>query len=351
MNIVEKISKSKVYEEIGLETTSVCNLQCSYCFNNSSANNHTKMDIGIIKKIINEAANLDTKPSVCLSGGEFFTRNDWKEIIEYSNERNVEYSIITNGTLLSRDILNFLERYKPKLLQISLDGIIETDNILRFNNKTQIVLDCLDDIAKSPNLLINTRVRLTVSKVNKDHLEDTIYYLRNLGFQVSLGYLLSMGRGVENPFSLSENDIFEVHKRLVNYQLSNNIDFRLPVLSTLAACPLLDETKPLGIRIKANGEVYACFGIEIDEFKLGNIQTCSLDEIIKSDKLYNAINYMYNRYIIMRDNECTKCLVKDVCMGGCAGNSLYEEGSLNIPAKRLCNAATKLSKYLALQIK
>ena len=40
MNIVEKICKNKVYEEIGLETTSLCNLKCSYCFNNSSADNH-----------------------------------------------------------------------------------------------------------------------------------------------------------------------------------------------------------------------------------------------------------------------------------------------------------------------
>ena len=229
------------------------------------------MDLEIIRKIIDEASELSPKPSVCLSGGEFLTRTDWKEIIEYSLRKKVEYSIITNGILLNREKLDYLEQHLPKLLQISLDGILESDNILRFKDKTQSILDSLDDITARPNLLEHTKVRLTVSKVNMDHLEDTIYYLRQLGFQVNLGYLLSMGRGVENPCILSEDDVFQVHTRLISYQRSKHIDFRLPVLSTYAACPLLDETKPLGIRVKADGNAYACFGIELDEFKLGNL--------------------------------------------------------------------------------
>lgn len=120
----------------------------------------------------------------------------------------------------------------------------------------------------------------------------------------------------------------------------------MPVLAIYAPCNLIEKNIPLNVRIKANGDVYACFGVESCGFNIANINTDSLKQILKGSNLLKAIEFMLKRHEIMRDGECKQCVAKNICKGGCLGHSLYENDNAYQSPTRLCIAADLFSRGL-----
>lgn len=256
------------------------------------------------------------------------------------------FKIITNGTLLSDSIIKKLSKYNPELLQISIDGSTEKENILRGPNNVNKIINSLKQVATYPKLKKVTVIRMTVSKVNIDTLVDSIKFYNSLGFHVRMGYLFSMGRGVKSPYLLNTQEIYKAQTMLYKLKGDTTLDFDLPVLAIYAPCNLIEKSIPLNARVKANGDIFACFGVESCGFNLGNVNTTPLIEIIKGENLLNSIEFMLKRYEKMSMNACKECVAKDICKGGCLGHSLYENDEEYEPPKRLCNAANLFSRGL-----
>ena len=75
-----------------------CNLRCSYCV----AESHPKarqraIDLGIVKRIMDEAAVLGFK-SVYFTGGEPFILTDIFEMLAYASEK-MKTTVLTNAML------------------------------------------------------------------------------------------------------------------------------------------------------------------------------------------------------------------------------------------------------------
>ena len=344
-----EIFQSKFIGEIGLETTNQCNLRCSYCFNESSIKNEDHMSIKTIVRIIDEAKNIIPVPTITFSGGEFFLYKFWEQALENIAKTNVPFKIITNGTLLTDIVIKKLSKYRLGLLQISIDGSIEKENILRGSGNVETIIESLKIIAAYPELKKVTVIRMTVSKVNIDTLVDSIKFFNSLGYHVRMGYLFSMGRGIKSPYLLNTQDIYKLHTMLYKLKEISSLDFDMPVLAIYAPCNLIEKNIPLNVRIKANGEIFACFGVESCGFKLGNINTDSLAEILKGSNLLKAIEFMLERYERMSNGDCKQCVAKNICKGGCLGHSLYENDNAYQPPKRLCIAADLFSRGLLIK--
>ncbi len=134
---------------IHIETTNHCNLNCTHCYPASSIKNpHHKLDK--IIAVLDEAKRNGVE-KITLTGGEVFTRPDWKQIIKKSLTVCSNIYIITNGLLVDHDKLiwltkqkvlktlrnwsNFKEIGKPVEigLAFSLDGL-ESNGITRQNS-------------------------------------------------------------------------------------------------------------------------------------------------------------------------------------------------------------------------
>lgn len=117
--------KESVYELsspvcLGIITTNKCNLKCKHCINVASAENSIELSTTQIKDIINQCSNI----GVCyadFNGGEFFTRMDVDELLDYTIAKGVNITITTNGTLIPD---SWIEKYRGKisLIRISLDN-------------------------------------------------------------------------------------------------------------------------------------------------------------------------------------------------------------------------------------
>jgi uncharacterized protein len=118
---------------ITLQVTQQCNLRCSYCVYsgnyNTRSHQNLKMDIDIAKRSIDFliAHSIDSPLlSIGFYGGEPLLEFELiKECMIYASScsrgKEISYNITTNGTLLTKEIIDFFIQYDVNIT-VSLDG-------------------------------------------------------------------------------------------------------------------------------------------------------------------------------------------------------------------------------------
>lgn len=137
LEVIEYHLKNKI-QKITLQVTQECNLRCNYCPYSSDEyinrkHAHKKMDISLAKKCINflHEHSIDNKSvNIGFYGGEPLIEFELiRDCINYAKKlfygKEVTFSITTNGTLLTEDIIEFLANNEV-MLTISLDGPKDT---------------------------------------------------------------------------------------------------------------------------------------------------------------------------------------------------------------------------------
>lgn len=116
---------------ITLETNTICNLRCRYCYLGKKTNKNMRLETGkrAIDIAINETCKqYDKKLFVCFLGGEPLLSSDFiEDIVKYSiakcNEKTLDvcFGITTNGTIINDKIISILSMH-PFSIRISIDG-------------------------------------------------------------------------------------------------------------------------------------------------------------------------------------------------------------------------------------
>ena len=102
--------------------TNLCNLACSFCFQDRKKQQGAMTGDDWIKVI----DQLPKDSRVTLTGGEPIVFKDFKRIFDYVAKK-FECNIITNGVLLTKELIDFMLQYKNfKVLSISIDNINNT---------------------------------------------------------------------------------------------------------------------------------------------------------------------------------------------------------------------------------
>jgi MoaA/NifB/PqqE/SkfB family radical SAM enzyme len=104
------------YERMDVALSEYCNLTCQMCRRPSEA---LFMDKERCKRVITEAALLGV-PIVSFSGGEPFVHPGLMDILAHAFASGVRVQMVSNGTLIRRDKLEFLSQLD--CLTISVDG-------------------------------------------------------------------------------------------------------------------------------------------------------------------------------------------------------------------------------------
>lgn len=109
------------------ELTSRCNLDCKMCYVHTMDNAtamRTELSTEQWKRIFDEAYNCEMLYAT-LSGGECLLRQDFKELYLHLWNKKVMITVMTNGTMLNEDYVEFFKTYPPELIRISLYGSSE----------------------------------------------------------------------------------------------------------------------------------------------------------------------------------------------------------------------------------
>lgn len=216
-----------------LHLTNSCNLSCKYCYINkskgemSSSLAYTIIDTLIFTCQVNELKKLTIK----YAGGEPLLRKELLfKLVEYAEkvtpyELTVHQSIITNGTLLTRDTAKFIKEHHIGV-GISLDEIDSTKPVRVYPKGEGSSTDALRGIENLRAEGVKPTVLITITRENYLNLIELTKYLLseklNFRFSFERAYCQSMPKLLDNLEELTQV-LIECYKLIGREMIDGNI--------------------------------------------------------------------------------------------------------------------------------
>jgi SynChlorMet cassette radical SAM/SPASM protein ScmF len=305
-----------------------CNLACKHCWisptfePDNSKGQFLKLED--IKKAVTEAKPLGLQ-SVKLTGGEPMLHPQFREIVKYLDHENIDILIETNGTLINRDLAEFLKS-KPRLrfISISVDGASSASH-----EEVRGVQGSFDRAIQGIKNLVSSGFRpqmiCTLHKGNVHEVDQIIELAKTLDCgSVKFNLLQQIGRGdgFYAKDGLSVQEILHIYDDFINKPITSNnffVYFDIPI-AFIPIKEILHRTNSrcaihsvLGLL--ANGD-YALCGIGVNEKKyvFGTVYEHSIDDIWKNNRILNEIRL---KIPYKFDGICQNCIFCEICLGHC----------------------------------
>lgn len=322
-------------------SSSLCNLNCSYCFycdeasrreNNADCIMSIETAENLIKKVFDFCGE-NSDISFMFQGGEplmaglgffeIFVRT--AEKLRTSGTR-IRYSLQTNGTLIDEAFCEFFKR-NNFLIGVSLDGDKALHNIHRSNS--------YDDVMKGIELLKKHGVEFNILSVitAKTDAKALFEFYKENGFRdVQPIYCLDSLDGEKSDYSLDAKGLARFKKRFFNMwfnEISAGSRFYVRDFDNLLSLLTNGRAEQCGasgrcnaqLVVEADGTCYPCDFYCLDEFECADINTATIEDILNSDGLKAFMEHDEERNAL-----CSSCRVRSICNGGCKRyRSLYNQ--------------------------
>jgi|GEM_PF-6218472 len=329
----EKI-KDKLHS-LYIEITSLCNLYCKYCYNDSGTKKVNILSVNDINNIISDAKNNLNLKEIVLSGGEPLLHPNIVEICEIIFSNNLNLKINTNGTKIDKELLERIKHTNP-IFQITIDSHDEKVNDqYRGEGSFRAINKGLEAILKYYDIERTIiRCNLNFEFINND---ESIYryasYLSSKGIRFAyLSLITCQGRAQLCTYPNRLNDHMKIVRLRYILEKSlrdNNIEIVLPSAAVCQACPYANVEKYqffYMLHISSIGNVYPCSGLLSDKYILENIKKESITNICFGKEMDDFIVSAGER--IKKIPECDGCIFRGFCGKGCiaeceANNGFY----------------------------
>jgi MoaA/NifB/PqqE/SkfB family radical SAM enzyme len=155
---------------INFHLTDLCNSHCKHCFVKKENN---QLNIDQLKKIVDMVCyhNIisDFKiDKINLAGGEPMLYKDILELINYISLKNIQCSIITNGTLLTKKFIDSVVG-KLYMIGISIDGITDETN-------KNLGRKSIEDIVEICKFIKEKEIKLKINVcVSRQNINENFY--------------------------------------------------------------------------------------------------------------------------------------------------------------------------------
>ena len=337
-NKIEKEANEFNYESDNIYSLDViitedCNLACKYCFvkKNKYLGKSALMQFDVSEKTINfliqNSGNIDDL-YICFFGGEpLMNFKVMEKMVNYAleeglkNKKAFHFSLTTNGTLLSDEIIEFLDKHQISV-QISIDGNNNSHNLNRpFSGGADSYYKIEQNVKKLDQRNMNYTARATVTSFTKSNIAENFDHFISMGFKRVHFENAMAPKG--KIYINQKDEIKEIKKQysIISKRISKNIRLGIPCDFESLPLPLgkiLSKSTNLCsctagrgyLSVDTKGDLYLCHRFVGDEnFNLGNIiddtYNAKLSEIMKSE-----VN-------VEKRKKCSKCWARYICGGGC----------------------------------
>ena len=318
--------------------SSSCNLRCRYCFYYDVADNREVKNYGImnddtlenmVKKVFDDveySANFAFQGGEpTMAGIEFFEK--FHKFVEKYNTKKiiVNFSLQTNGTLLNKKWLELFKKHNY-LIGLSLDGNKEMHDTFRIDAKGEgTFLRVLKAAKMMKKAEVEFNILCVVNKLIAQNGKLVYNFFRNNGFRYyqfipcldSLScseekdYTLTAedyGKFLDETFNLWYEDMMS-GKRISVRHFDNYTKILLG--EEPEACDMVGHCNMNAV-LESDGSMYPCDFYVLDEFKVGNINESSFEELFKSEA-----EMRFLRTSLAVDEKCKVCRYFKICRGGC----------------------------------
>jgi SynChlorMet cassette radical SAM/SPASM protein ScmE len=344
-------------KKIDLDITSRCNLRCSYCYYFSS-DGDTGVDLPLEQWLqFFEECNRCAVTEVCLCGGEPLIREDFKEFVEGVVKNRMRFSVLSNGTLINDDIVEFLKSTKRcNSFQVSIDGPgPESHDACRGKGSFEKALRGLRILM---NHKMPATVRVTIHKHNVRQLDEIAkLLLEDVGlpsFSTNSASHAGLCRQNEADVQLGVEDYSYAMEKLLelNKKYSNRIGAQAGPLASVKHWLEIEDAIKNGVESLPNcGYLRSCGGVfanlavrsdgtlvpcsQINHTELGKINEVDLKDIWQNHPELKSLRARRDMTLDVFD-YCKECKFIPYCRGGCPAMAYNLAGNENVPSPDAC---------------
>lgn len=314
--------------------SSMCNMNCSYCFYSDVSNHRKNISNGIMKReIVNSLivkALSDAQELIfafqggepTLAGLDYF-RYFVNKVNEMKKNHVIHYAIQTNGILIDEQWIQFFKE-NHFLVGLSIDGYRDNHDSVRLkgNNRTYQQLKKTLYLLKKHHIEYNI---LTVVTKQLSYHADKLYdfYKKNNIHYIQLIPCLPKLNQSTDSFGLTPHDYYRFYHdffKLWYQDLCRNEYMSVSLFEDLLmifkgryprTCGMLGQCQ-IQMIVEADGTIYPCDFYALDEYKLGNIMYDSIESILNSPNISLFINKKKQNTSL-----CDHCRFKNICHGNC----------------------------------
>jgi uncharacterized protein len=318
--------------------TMACNMACPYCF---ESNKTGKMKPEIVEAIIGlvdrQAKSLD-KVDVDWYGGEPLLAMDVIEdlsqsLIDLGREKHFAYvsSIITNGYLLSKDVVDKLRSLNVLACQVTFDGPEALHNQRRplknGKNSFRTILENLKYAASK--MMVSVRVNVD-KNLDRVLIGELLAELKGAGLQDQAAiYFGQLEASTITCAAIAESCYDTVAFSEVEiefYRLLLDEGFRIQKLPSPSALYCMAQHIN-GFLVDPEGNLYRCWNHVGDVGRaMGNIK----DPIDLQHSNFTRLFY----FDPFDDERCKNCDILPLCMGGCPA----QRADRGLAGDRICQS-------------
>lgn len=227
-------AKNYLFSATGLHifvVSTLCNLNCAYCQASAVAKSGALMSEETAERAVDVALQAPNKRlSFEFQGGEPLLNFPVVErIVQYAEarkgDREILYSLVSNGTLFTEEIVAFLKDYNVTV-STSLDGGRALHDL---NRPRRCGAGSFDDVCRGIEILrdagVSVGALLTATRASLDCPEEIVETYCRLGFSnVFLRSLTPLGRARERWMTIGyePEDYVKFYRRAFDYILTKN---------------------------------------------------------------------------------------------------------------------------------
>ena len=354
-SVPDTFAEEPILKSLCLHVAHDCNLRCGYCFADTGdfGGHRALMSKEVAQKAI-EFAIKGSKKRHNLEldvyrGEQLKNMRVVKFIVDYVRKReketgkNIKLTLTTNGTLLTDEIVTYLNDNRVMLV-LSLDGSKKTHDHMR---PYPGHLGSFDKAVEGFKKVIESRrgrnyyLRGTYTHYNP-HFADDVLAMLEVGSEISMEPVV----GTNEPYVLTEDDwqiLDKEYEKLARIYLDKRrkgipfdffhfnvaLDNGPCVAKRLAGCGAGHEY----YAITPEGDIYPCHQfVGREQYKMGTLDM----GIVKKD----MVQYFRHMHV-MKKEECRTCWARFFCSGGCHANADLVNGTIEKPYEYGCKIQRK----------
>jgi len=344
-----KYPSSRPLEGLSIEFTRRCNFCCEHCYLGNPLTG--SFDTGELSYeqwcTIFDQYVVENGLFITVTGGEPLLRQDFKKLWVAMKKRGFLISLFTNGSLVDKEMVNFLAQWTPREVSISLYGASE-----QMYQKVTGKINMFERVIRALEMFTEAGVPLEVKGVfTKLNIED-FYEVKAIGerfcdlfrWDVDLIGAFAYSGNTPQDIRLSPGECaaIEAEEPLRNQELKNRFDhWSPPAVDSPRLGPF---TCGIGFHtayIDSTGGLQPCLPLESISYDLKNGTL--------EDGWHRAIPEMLHNFNF-HPGPCQSCDAFELC-GQCVAFALLDQCSAAGPVPFKCELAKQRARIYGLSNK
>ena len=316
-----RFSKLPILSEVAV--TYRCNLRCNFCYagcncTTNPTGDNREMTGDEIREVLRKIYHEGKVPSVSFTGGEPTLRADLPELVRCAADLGMRVNLITNGTLVDRQLASDLADAGLDSAQVSLEGVTaEThDRVTAVAGSFAKSLAAVEHLDRA-GVLVHTN-----TTINRENLHECLampsFVKGRLGRdRFSMNLLVPTGSAVHNAGLAVRYSEIGPHLERIHAE-SRRVGVEFMWYSPVPMCMFNSVAHGLGnkgcsacdglLSVAANGDVLPC--ASYDE-SVGNLLEQDVDAVWRSRRATR------HREKFLAHPQCRACPDFEICQGAC----------------------------------